>query len=234
MRWNAPIKYHSSTWWNDVRRKLQQKKMSKITSKGKGILDLNALFWSSLAKMQYLSCSGKWTRRRDTSEMKSSCNTTCKTLVPCVTNTSKFGSLSKTFNAPAIMLNAAYTNNPNAEIRRSMSFKLLCSSMRNLSKETLQNPMRMARIVRISKAVCETSANRIAKTDNCGWRIRTKYKIKQINDPTSNKRPKKSPLEAPTQSTRVWDWANATARRLNITSKRLSKSSPVVDLKKRI
>ncbi|BFG02760.1 uncharacterized protein DMAD_02177 [Drosophila madeirensis] len=51
------------------------------------------------------SCSGKWTRRRDTSAMKSSCKITWKTATPPVVVTRRLGSLSSTFRLPAMMLN---------------------------------------------------------------------------------------------------------------------------------
>ena len=60
----------------------------------------------------------------------------------------------------------------------------------------------------------------------------TKNKIKQMSEPTRRRSPKKSPLDAPTQSTRVvCAWAKATALRDNMTSNRCSRSSSVVDLK---
>lgn len=86
----------------------------------------------------------------------------------------------------------------------------------------------MANIIR---AACEQSAKYIASKENCGWRIRTKNKIKQISDPTNSNNPKKSPFDAPTQSTRPEAWASTTARRDSITSSLCSKSSSLAYLK---
>lgn len=52
--------------------------------------------------------------------------------------TSRFGSCVKAPMPPAMTLNTAYTNNPNAETRRRMSFKSDCSSERNFSDCTLR------------------------------------------------------------------------------------------------
>lgn len=86
----------------------------------------------------------------------------------------------------------------------------------------------MAKTANAIRAQCDASARYIASKENWLWRTRTKNKIRQINEPTRSNKPKKRPLDAPTQSTRPeWAWAIATARRDSITSKRCSRSSSV-------
>lgn len=104
-----------------------------------------------------------------------------------------------------------------------------CSNHENRSffSTHRQNPMRMAKIERHRIPPCEQSARNMAKRLNSLFTTNTKNRIKQMSDATNANNPKKSPFEAPTQSTRPERarWAIATARRDNITSKRCSKSS---------
>lgn len=97
----------------------------------------------------------------------------------------------------------------------------------------LINPMMMANMLSTISTQCETSAKYMASSPSSGWCISTKNRMRQISDPTSIKSPKKSPLDAPTQSTRpCWAWAIATALRDSITSNRCSRSSSVMYLDK--
>lgn len=62
--------------------------------------------------------------------------------------------------------------------------------------------MRIAKIERVRIAACDPSAKKIAKRVNGGLTIKTKNKIKQISVATNDNNPKKSPFDAPIQSTR--------------------------------
>lgn len=62
---------------------------------------------------------------------------TCTTDRIPVIITNRFGSWVNAFKDPAMTLNTAYVNSPNAETLNKMSFKSLCSSVLNLSVCTL-------------------------------------------------------------------------------------------------
>lgn len=150
------------------------------------------------------SCSGKCTRLRDTSAMKSIWRTTWATERIPVTITKRFGSWVNAANEPAITLNTAYKKSPKPDTRNNMSFKSLCSSALNFKLWTLMKPIIIATMDNAINTQCDTSAKYIANKPNEGWWIRTKNSIRQISEPTRRKRPRNSPLLAPTQSTRPW------------------------------
>lgn len=98
----------------------------------------------------------------------------------------------------------------------------------------LIKPTIMAMMLSTIRIQCAPSAKCIASLPKSLWCTNTKNRMRDIREPTNISKPKKSPFEAPTQSTRpCCACASAIALRDNTISRRCSRSSCVTYLKNR-